>query len=152
MAGFDTIRSSGRRGVPMKRLLVVALLVLPFPALAWFGPSDASECRSRYAKAAPDQRAVQVASSNCTIAFDESRHPVERRRALCVAEGVSKLNSGAASGIVSDECKVKHPDPACPTNQAFDFQRKLCVCAPGFVLNDARDGCRENFFNQFDAR
>lgn len=117
------------------RSFLVFLLLLPFPVLAWFGPSDATECRSRYAKAAPDQRGVQVARAQCVTAFDSSRHPVERARALCVAKAIPGLRSGAAWLIARDECDAKHPAPQCPDGQAFNFEHKRCVVwASGKVL------------------
>lgn len=111
----------------MRGFLLLMLLTLPLPALAWFGPGNADECRSQFAKRAPDTQGVAIARSQCATAFDTNRHPVERKRALCVAKAIPDLRSGAAWTVAYDECKARHPDPACPEGQSFDFQRKLCV-------------------------
>ena len=112
------------------RSFLVFLLLLPLPALAWFGPGNEVECLERYAAKARVAALVSIAEQRCRDAFDQDVHRVARARALCEAERIPPLETVAAIRPISTACAAKHPAPACPAGNEFSFSRKRCVIGP----------------------
>lgn len=88
-------------------------------------PVTEQQCTQQYVRGPSSVENTELRSELCHSAFDTSKHPVARERALCQVMAWS-TNPTRNPTDAYRECIDRNPAPACPESMKFDLENMRC--------------------------